>query len=122
MTHAICSSASRATTSVWRPRSNNAWTQAKRTLRFSAVVGTRGNKAPPGTFAVIGFRAHTGWAAAIAVTPQWRIIERCRITYEPEPTRFIYHHASEIAPDMAEALIETARAQAVEKARREIEN
>lgn len=58
----------------------------------------------------------------MVVTRQWHIIERRRIVYEPEPTRFIYHHASTIAPDMAQVLIETARAQTVEKARREIDN
>lgn len=55
------------------------------------------------------------------MTSQWRVIERCPIAYEPEPTRFIYHHASELPPSKAEALIETARAQAARKAREEIE-
>ena len=83
----------------------------------------RGNAAirtPPEAVAAIGFRAHTGWAAAVVVARPWQIIERCRIAYEPEPTRFIYHHASEIAAEAAEALIETARIVAAEKARREI--
>ena len=71
--------------------------------------------------AAIGFRAHTGWAGAVAVTPQWQIIERRRITYEPEPTRFIYHHASEIGPAAAEPLIEAARTQAVKMAQDKIE-
>lgn len=55
------------------------------------------------------------------VAPQWRVVERRRIDYEPEPTRFIYHHASELRPSAAETAIETARAQAVEKARIAIE-
>jgi hypothetical protein len=48
------------------------------------------------------------------------IIERRRIRYEPEPTRFIYHHAAEIPSSAAEALIGSARVQAAEKARKEI--
>ncbi|HLY04408.1 MAG TPA: hypothetical protein VKR31_01560 [Rhizomicrobium sp.] len=76
----------------------------------------------PETVAAVGFRAHTGWAAAVVVTRQWQIIERRRIVYEPEATRFIYHHASEIAADADEALIETARIQATARARREIES
>ena len=57
----------------------------------------------------------------MVVTRQWQIIERRRLAFEPEPTRFIYHRASEIASAAAEALIETARAQAAAKARQEIE-
>jgi hypothetical protein len=71
--------------------------------------------------AALGFRPHTGWAAAVAVTAPWQVIERRRIAYEPEPTRFIYHHAAEITPASAEALICTARAQAAKRARAEIE-
>jgi len=55
------------------------------------------------------------------MTSRWQIIERRRITYEPEPTRFIYHHASEIPRATAKTLIETAHAQAAEKAQCEIE-
>lgn len=71
--------------------------------------------------AALGFRAHTGWAAAVALTPDWHVIERRRLSYEPEVTRFIYHHAAEVPAASAGALIETARAQAIEKARGEIE-
>src|SRR5438045_3394756 len=74
------------------------------------------------TWAALGFRAHTGWAAAVAVTPGWDVVERRRIVYEPDSTRFIYHRAAEIALNDAEALIETSRAQAADKARREIQN
>lgn len=81
-------------------------------------MGTRGNKGP---VAAIGFRAHTGWAAAVVVARPWQIIERRRIAYEPAPTRFIYHHASELTPAAAETLIKTARAEAMRKARQEIE-
>lgn len=70
--------------------------------------------------AALGFRAHTGWAAVVAFGPEWKVLERRRLVYEPEPTRFIYHHIAETASDGAEALIEKARAQAAEKARREI--
>jgi hypothetical protein len=71
--------------------------------------------------AALGFRAHTGWAAVVALTPEWKVLERRRLAYEPEPTRFIYHHVAEVASDGPEALIEKARAQATEKARCEIE-
>lgn len=71
--------------------------------------------------AALGFRAHTGWAAAVAVTPDWHVIERRRLSYEPEVTRFIFHHAAEVPAASAGALIEMARAQAFEKARDEIE-
>ena len=57
----------------------------------------------------------------MVVTSQWQIIERRRIAYEPQPSRFIYHQAAEIAPAAAEVLIARARAEAVEKAREEIE-
>lgn len=70
--------------------------------------------------AAIGFRAHTGWAAAVAVACDGEVIERRRIAYEPAATRFIYHHAAEIPADAAFALIGTARIQAAKKAREEI--
>ena len=74
------------------------------------------------TRAGLGFRAHTGWSAVVAVTPGWEVVERRRIAYEPAATRFIYHHAAEIALDETVALIETARAQAMDRARQEIQN
>jgi len=68
--------------------------------------------------AALGFRAHTGWAAVVAVMPQWEVVERRRISYEPEATRFIYHRAADVACNEAEALIGTARTQASDKVRR----
>lgn len=55
------------------------------------------------------------------MTPRFDVIERRRLSYEPEITRFIYHHAAEGPAASAATLIETARAQATEKARGEIE-
>jgi Holliday junction resolvase len=72
--------------------------------------------------AALGFRAHTGWAAVVAVMPQWEVVERRRISYEPEATRFIYHRATEVACNEAEALIGTARTQASDRVRKEIQD
>jgi hypothetical protein len=77
---------------------------------------------PRQTRAALGFRAHTGWAAAIAVTADREVVERRRLAYEPEGTRFIYHRAAEIPSDQAEPLIATARAQVLDKAREGIQN
>ena len=75
---------------------------------------------PAQTDAALGFRAHTGWAAAVAVARPWDVVERSRIVYEPEATRFIYHRAAEMGSDEAETLIQLARAQSVERACAEI--
>ena len=75
---------------------------------------------PAQTRAALGFRAHTGWAAAVALVRPWEVIERRRIAYEPTATRFIYHHAAEMDSGEAQALIELARAQSVERACAEI--
>lgn len=55
------------------------------------------------------------------MTPDWQVIERRRLSYEPEVTRFIYHHAAEVPAASAGTLIETAHTQAIEKARGQIE-
>jgi hypothetical protein len=75
---------------------------------------------PAKTDAALGFRAHTGWAAAVVVARPWDVVERRRIVYEPEATRFIYHRAAEMNCDEAETLIQTARAHSVERACAEI--
>lgn len=77
---------------------------------------------PGSRIAALGFRAHTGWAAAVVVTPGLEVVERRRIAYEPEATRFIYHRAAEIALADATALIKTARTQAADKAYGEIQD
>jgi len=91
-------------------------------LRLLAETGHPAiNRRKPGHAAALGFRAHTGWAAAVAVTLDGRAIERRRIAYEPAPTRFIYHHAAELSSQAAaDTLIAAARAEATEKAREEI--
>ncbi len=62
--------------------------------------------------AVLGFRPHTYWTAAVAVigdagAPQ--VVHRRRIEFVEERLRFAYHRAEE-APDRAEAVIAKARA------------
>jgi hypothetical protein len=68
----------------------------------------------------LGFRAHTGWAAAVAVTKDCGVLERRRIAYEPSSTRFVYHQAAEIDLRQAEDLIAVARDEAIAAAEREI--
>jgi len=74
------------------------------------------------TIAALGFRAHTGWAAAVAVTKDCDVLERRRIGYEPSSTRFVYHQAAEIDLRQAEYLIAAARDQAIAAAQREIQS
>lgn len=74
------------------------------------------------TIAALGFRAHTGWAAAVAVTKDCDVLARRRIAYEPSSTRFVYHQAAEIDLRQAEVLIAAARDEAIAAARREIES
>jgi hypothetical protein len=71
--------------------------------------------------AALGFRAHTGWAVAVAVAQNREILERRRISFEPGSSRFVYHQAAE-NPASAEAAISTARAATLAAASREIGN
>lgn len=70
--------------------------------------------------AALGFRTHTGWAAVVVVAEGWQVLERRRITFEPNVTRFIYHRAAEIPLDDALTLIGDARNQTVSAAKREL--
>lgn len=70
--------------------------------------------------AALGFRTHTGWAAAVAVGEHWTILERRRITLEPNVTRFVYHRAAELPLDEAQTLIGNARNESVSAAEHEI--
>ncbi|HEV2365125.1 MAG TPA: hypothetical protein VGS12_13115 [Caulobacteraceae bacterium] len=65
------------------------------------------------TPAVIGLRAHTGWAAAVAVAGEReapRVVERRRIELAGAGlNRFVFHHAAELSAADAERWIERAR-------------
>ena len=73
---------------------------------------------------VLGFRAHTGWAAAVALeTAPPRVVERRRIVYEPhaEATRFLYHRAAELGSEKAPRLIADGRMATVAAAKAGVE-
>jgi hypothetical protein len=72
------------------------------------------------TVAALGFRAHTGWAAVIAVTKECEVLERRRIAFEPPSTRFVYHKAAEIPLEQAETMIAAACAEVTAAAERQI--
>lgn len=69
--------------------------------------------------AALGFRVHTGWAAAVAAS-DCDVLERRRIACEPRQTRFLYHRAAEIPFQQAAKLIETGREETIAAAVREI--
>jgi len=71
---------------------------------------------------VLGFRAHTGWAAMVAVAAgrQPEIIDRKRISYEPKNGRFLYHQAEELGAARAEKSIDKGRTETVTAATREL--
>ena len=81
-----------------------------------------GEIAPRPTSAVLGFRPHTYWTAAVALagpadSPQ--VIERRKIAFAAGDERFVYHQAAE-APEQAQALLTTVRASTCANAVREI--
>ena len=72
---------------------------------------------------VLGFRAHTGWAAVVAVAansgaPQ--IVDRRRVAYEPKAGRFIYHQAEELDIAQAKKIIMKGREETAAAAGREL--
>jgi hypothetical protein len=74
---------------------------------------------------IVGFRPHTGWAAAVALARGAKapvIVDRRRILFEPhvEATRFLYHKAAEGPLRKAQALIDAARVAAQASAIHEI--
>jgi hypothetical protein len=76
---------------------------------------------PP--IAVLGFRPHTYWTAVVALAgppdaPE--VIERRRIAFADGLERFVYHQASELEPQAAQALIDQVRAATEAHARRGI--
>ncbi len=71
------------------------------------------------TAAVIGFRPHTYWTAAVALagpsdTPQ--VLERRRIDFAHGHERFVFHQATELALPEARALIAAVQAATSAKA------
>jgi hypothetical protein len=76
------------------------------------------------TFAVLGFRPHTGWTAAVALAGkpnEPKVIDRRRIAFGPEGEgRFVYHRAEEGPRDAAHRAIAGARKSSETAAAREI--
>lgn len=90
--------------------------------RLSNKTGRRVYCGSMGSIAALGFRVHTGWAAAVAATGECDVLDRRRLSCEPKSTRFVYHRAAEIPLKEAESLIRRARAEVISAARREIAN
>lgn len=73
--------------------------------------------------AILGFRAHTGWAALAAILMQKSVpvvVERKRIAFEPTGGRFVYHQAAELSLNHAQVLIKDGRTSTLAAAKREI--
>ena len=73
------------------------------------------------SLAVLGFRPHTYWTAATLVAGSAdapRVLARRRIDFAEEYERFVYHQASEMAPDKAEAFVAATRTAVEARARR----
>ena len=61
---------------------------------------------------MLGFRPHTYWTAAVALAGSIEapeVVERRRITFASGDERNVYHHAAEIPPADAPALVERVR-------------
>lgn len=77
--------------------------------------------------AALGFRAHTGWAAAVALAgpaASPRVLERRRLDLAESPdveSAQVFHIAAELSRAAAEKLIERARTVALRKARSGLE-
>jgi len=65
----------------------------------------------------LGFLAHTGWAAAVALTDEPRVVHRARIEIIPGGERFVYHAAEKLAPAAAEKQVTAALTHARKRAR-----
>jgi hypothetical protein len=75
-----------------------------------------------GSFAVLGFRPHTYWTAAVALAGEAvapRVVARRRSVFAAGLERFVYHQAA-ASPAEAERLIARVRAAAEANAAREI--
>ena len=71
--------------------------------------------------AVLGFRAHTGWAMAVALAgpaENPRVLAHARVElWEGSESPHAYHAAAKAAPDAGEQLVRGAQAVAARKAR-----
>lgn len=87
-------------------------------------------RAPPSSYrsrmaplAAIGFKLHTGWAAAVAISGgpgelQGPLRRRVELLPSSNPSlRFVYHEASKLPASQAEEFVRRARATAQETAR-----
>ena len=64
-------------------------------------------------FAVLGFRPHTYWTAAVALAGRPgapRVLERRRIVFAAGEERSVYHRAAEAQPGAAVSLIAEVQA------------
>jgi hypothetical protein len=69
----------------------------------------------------LGFRLHTGWAALVAVSDDYKVYLRRRVELlDNTVPRFMYHAAAEMPLADAQALIQQAEAIAIEHAQRAI--
>jgi hypothetical protein len=68
----------------------------------------------------LGFLAHTGWAAVVALTDEPRVIHRARIEIIAGGDRFVYHAAEKLSPSLAEKRVHAAVADAQERTREAI--
>jgi hypothetical protein len=60
--------------------------------------------------AALGFLAHTGWAAVVAVSDEPRVLHRARLEIIPGGDRFVYHAAEKLALAAAEKQVAAALA------------
>jgi len=75
------------------------------------------------SIAVLGFRPHTYWTSAVALSGPAdapRVIERRRVTFATGNERMVFHRAEQTDIETARALIEDVRAATEANAAREI--
>jgi hypothetical protein len=91
-------------------------------LRRTASGLVRNMLSSMATRAALGFKLHTGWAAAVAVTGgpgKFEVLLRRRIELLPTDgsvPRFVYHQAAEVSLHKAEELVQRAEAAAQQTA------
>ncbi|MFI4976692.1 MAG: hypothetical protein ACHP84_19330 [Caulobacterales bacterium] len=75
------------------------------------------------SIAILGFRPHTYWTAVAALAGELnapRVVERRRIVFAAGRERSVYHHAAELEPGAAAAMIDEVRSATVANAAREL--
>jgi hypothetical protein len=80
-------------------------------------------KAVMTTEAVLGFRPHTYWTAAVAVAAdggEAMVVERRKLVFAAGKEKFAFHQAAETTPEAGAALIERVRAATTANAAREV--